>query len=455
MRIFITTVVMLAAKTFVFGQRSVDLAFKRSTLISLENIFKENYIFPDVSEKIAAHFEELWVKKYFDTVTSASSLAQVLTNELQMFNDKHLMVFANQLEITDSVENSLEGYITYYRNARFGSKGFMEAKKLQENVGFVSLWCFDGDAYKFVDGFMQLLSTSDALLIDLRGNNGGDPHLITYFLSYFFKKPTQLSSIYWKFSDETEEYWTLDSVNGIKQPDIPIYILTSDRTFSGGEFFCYEMQAQKRATLVGDTTRGGANPGGMFRINEKLEVFISTGRSINPITKSNWEGVGVIPDIVTAKDSTYKKALAMAKASAEEYRQKKMTFNTALIQELKTMLYSIGEKPSNDQEEKLRRSLKKCVDTGFLTEQNINDIGYNYLSSKQMVKAKLIFETNMLLFPNSAEAIDSYADALLHAGNKNGAITFYKKALRLAEKTKRPNLRDYKAHLKSAMSFKL
>ena len=102
--------------------------------------------------------------------------------------------------------------------------------------------------------------------------------------------------------------------------DIPLFIITSERTFSAAEEFSYNMQTQNRATLVGQTTGGGANPGGSRRINDNLSVFIPTGKAINPITKTNWEGVGVIPEEETSVEDAYDKALDLAQEAAEAYR---------------------------------------------------------------------------------------------------------------------------------------
>src|SRR5262249_31347733 len=99
-----------------------------------------------------------------------------------------------------------------------------------------------------------------------------------------------------------------------------VYVLTSARTFSAAEEFTYNLQAQKRATVVGETTGGGAHPGGTRPINEHFAMFVPTGRAINPITKTNWEGTGVKPDVAADADE--------ALAKAHELAVKKLLANT-------------------------------------------------------------------------------------------------------------------------------
>ena len=84
--------------------------------------------------------------------------------------------------------------------------------------------------------------------------------------------------------------------------------MTSRRTFSAGEELAYNLQALRRATVIGETTGGGANPGEEFRINEHFEMFVPTGRAINPVTRTNWEGTGVKPDIEVPEAQALKTA---------------------------------------------------------------------------------------------------------------------------------------------------
>ena len=146
---------------------------------------------------------------------------------------------------------------------------------------------------------MNYMAHTDALIIDLRNSNGAmSMHAIPFICSYFFETPTHLNDFYWREKEETIQTWTQTIVPGKKYLHKPIYIVTSGKTFSGAEEFAYDLKNLKRATLIGETTRGGANGGGTVRISDHFEIFIPSGRAINPITKTNWEGVGVVPDSV-------------------------------------------------------------------------------------------------------------------------------------------------------------
>jgi hypothetical protein len=144
---------------------------------------------------------------------------------------------------------------------------------------------------------MQAVAETDALIIDLRENRGSiDPSTIPFFSGYFFQDPVHLNDFYNHRTRDTTQSWSYGWVPGKRYLDKPVYILTSSRTFSGGEEFAYDFKNLKRATLLGETTRGGANPGGDVRANAHFRVFVPNGRAINPYTRTNWEGVGVSPD---------------------------------------------------------------------------------------------------------------------------------------------------------------
>ena len=107
-----------------------------------------------------------------------------------------------------------------------------------------------------------------------------------------------LNDFYWRESDEMRQFWTSPHVQGRRYgKDKPVYVLTSHDTFSAAEEFTYNLKNLKRATIVGETTGGGAHPGGPRRINRHFAVWVPAGRAINPITKTNWEGTGIEPDV--------------------------------------------------------------------------------------------------------------------------------------------------------------
>jgi len=144
---------------------------------------------------------------------------------------------------------------------------------------------------------MHFMAKADAIIIDLRSNQGGDPTMVQLISSYFFDERTHLNSFQMRDTSEIDQKWTLPHVPGPKLTDTPLFILTGWYTYSAAEEFAYNMQALERATLIGSTTGGAAHPTHNYRINDNFAVSIPFGRAVNPVTGTNWEGVGVEPDI--------------------------------------------------------------------------------------------------------------------------------------------------------------
>lgn len=293
--LFLAFAITLSAQEQLSSKAKVDLIDKVSKLLNY------NYVFPDVATKIEKHLKSQLAKGVFTSITNQAEFAEKLTSEMQSISkDKHMRCFSrNGRSINRQKRNSPLIGNEYDQMKNEQNFSFCRVGIVDNNIGVLDIYGFPGSksAEKSVDEAMKVISSVSALIIDLRRNGGRSPDLIRYISSYFFDKPTHINSIYWRATNKTDNFITSEKVNGKKLDDIPVYVLTSSFTFSGGEEFAYNFQTQKRGTLIGEVTGGGANPGDVFSVNVDFEIFIPTGRAINPITKTNWEGIGVRPDI--------------------------------------------------------------------------------------------------------------------------------------------------------------
>ncbi|TYA59008.1 S41 family peptidase [Formosa maritima] len=429
---------------------SLTSTYKLEVINNLSQLINDNYVFPDVAKKTEEHLKKQLLDGYFDAFNSNETFAVALTESVQSINkDKHMRIRSQQPSNLPemSSERMFKEHLDRMERSRVGNAGFNTVKILEGNVGYLDLRGFAGleTGKDMADAYMKLMSRTDAVIIDLSKNGGGSPSMVQYLCSYFFNQKLLLNSLYWREGDITQEFWTLDKVGGLKMPDVPLFIITSERTFSGAEEFSYNMQTQKRATLVGQTTGGGANPGGTMRINDNLYVFIPTGRAINPITKTNWEGVGVIPEIKTTIEDAYSKTLELAQNAAETYRIKRNETYNQLFADLNKELEQYVAGYSDSQ---ILEKLKICQEANLFNESDINALGYEFLMTYNKPKrAEAIFKANTLLYPNSANAFDSYGESLMVNGNIEASLKNYQKAVNLATLNKDENLELFQNNL--------
>ena len=429
---------------------AIDAEFKTATISQLGELVVENYVSEEVAVETYDHLKVLLKKGHFDKIDELEPFAEALTEAVQSINhDKHMRIKPLKKKGSHAEkEVTLADKYTYKLTGnRADLYGFMAAKKLEGNIGYLDLRGFAdvSIAAHIADNYMALLSSSDAIIIDLRKNGGGHPAMVQYLCSYFFADKVHLNSLYYREGDQTKEFWTID-VKGEKMEDTPLYILTSNKTFSGAEEFSYNMQTQKRATLVGEVTGGGANPGGNVKINDQLMVFIPTGKAINPITGTNWEGVGVKPHIETTADEAFDKAYELAKETVDKHRQVKLNTAKNLLNNLEHELASLNSNSS----QKVHKYLSSAIASHLLGEGEINMMGYEFLGKNQLNQAEAIFESNTKLFPNSANVYDSYAEALGLNSKTEQSIINYKKAVDTARKNENPQLEIFEANLRKA-----
>ncbi len=274
---------------------------------------RQRYVFPEVAEKMETAIRERLKKGEYDTLTSAKMLAQLLTDHLrEVCRDRHLGVryFVEAIPKRTGGGPSTEERERYRRMAGLRNFGFTKVERLPGNIGYLGLEGFEEAALaaETAAAAMNFLANTEALIIDLRRNGGGDPDMVALLCSYFFDDATHLNDIYDRPSNTTRQFWTLSHVPGKRYLGKEVYVLTSKSTFSAAEEFSYNLQSLKRATIVGETTGGGAHPTGSHRLNDHFMVRVPMARSINPVTKTNWEGTGVKPHVETPAEQAMKNA---------------------------------------------------------------------------------------------------------------------------------------------------
>jgi C-terminal processing protease CtpA/Prc len=322
----LTVLCLLALSSAVVGcaqpeqpDLTIDAATRTQVIDSIFKRLNESYVFPDVAKKMEQSIRERLDKKEYDQITSAKEFATKLTNDLQaVSHDKHLRVRYSHEAIPDRGqrrEPTAEEREQRRRDLTWMNHGFGKVERLPGNIGYLEFFNFMDEELgaDTVAAAMNFVNGTDALIIDMRRNGGGNPAMVALVCSYLFgAEPVHLNDLYWREANRTDEFWTRKEVAGKRYLNKDVYVLTSKRTFSGAEEFTYNLKNLKRATIIGETTGGGAHPGGGFRISEHFGMFVPTGRAISPITKTNWEGTGVTPDISVPADQALHVARIMA-----------------------------------------------------------------------------------------------------------------------------------------------
>ena len=303
----------------------LDAATKARIIDSLTTAMEARYVFPAKGTEAAKAIRRRFAAKQYDRITSAKEFGDSLTAHLQdVTHDLHVRVHYRHDPIPQmrDEEPPAAELARIREQERVRNYGFERVQRLAGNVGYLDLRSFSGDpdAQGTAIAAMNFLGHCDALIVDLRRNGGGSPAMIATLLTYLVAPDDRLNfnNFYRRASDQTDQWWTLPYVPGERLNGKPVWVLTSPRTGSAAEEFSYDIQTHKLGVTMGETTAGGANPGGMFRLNENFAAFIATGRAINPVTKTNWEGVGVKPDVpVAAADALREAHVAAVKKLIE------------------------------------------------------------------------------------------------------------------------------------------
>ncbi|MFB7355987.1 S41 family peptidase [Streptomyces gardneri] len=274
----------------------------------------EQYVFPEIAEQVAGLLQQRLAEGAYD-VDGAEELARLVTADLQSVNgDRHLRLKHHADPV--SPKQGAASLDAMRRDFDTSLGGAPRLQLLDGSIAVVELapmlfpleW-----AAEPLSAALTLASRAQALIVDLRANRGGDPDTVAFVCSYLLDQRTHLNTMHWRNGERSEQSWSLPHVPGARfGGSKPLYVLTSDSTFSAAEELAYNLQQLGRATVVGERTRGGAHPCKGWTVHPHLEATIPMGRAINPVSHTNWEGTGVQPDIPCATTDALDHAHALA-----------------------------------------------------------------------------------------------------------------------------------------------
>lgn len=296
--------------------RDVD---RREVVARVARLLEEQYVFPDRGRAMATTLRERLASGAYD-IHDGETFAQRITDDLQRVSeDGHLRVEYRAEPLPENEDEANAEHDAEEAERYYGAHlnfGFERAERLEHNIGLLDLRVFapvamGGDT---AAAAMRMLARTDALIIDLRRNGGGDGDMAALLASYLFDRGTRpLSGSYSRPEDRLTQSSTQPYVPGPRYGETkPVFLLTSKATFSAAESFAYDLRALGRVTVVGEPTGGGAHPFEYRKVHAHFVLWLVTGRSVNPITGTNWQTVGVQPDVAVPAEEALPRAIALA-----------------------------------------------------------------------------------------------------------------------------------------------
>jgi hypothetical protein len=304
----------------------LDAVARQKTIEAIKEKLTEYYVYPDVAAKMIAAMEEHQKKGDYNSIADGYQFADTLGNDLRaVSHDQHLFVAYNPFTLPDHGNPSSgphePGPVEQERFRAMLERQnctFSKVEILDHNIGYMKFGAFPPPEIcgPTVVAAMSFVAHTNALIFDLRDNHGGSPEMVDFMVSYLFSHSTHINDLTNRHDNDTHQFWTLPWVPGSRFADQPVYVLTSHSTFSGAEEFTFDLKTQKRATIVGETTGGGAHPVQGLPAGDHFTIGVPFGRPINPVTKGDWEGNGIEPDV--------KASAADALATAEKLAAEKL-----------------------------------------------------------------------------------------------------------------------------------
>ena len=280
----------------------LSMDYKKEVIRTLTEKMNAQYVDVKKAVQLESHLNSLMQKGFFNEVDSLIAFKSLIQKEGQALLDDQHFYLKTRKELDQMMARGK------------GSKGPPENRTeiLDDNIALIKIGSFVSNASK-IKKFMNLANDADACIIDLRDNRGGCPGCVRNVCNYFFDEATHINTLVYRDGERftEEESWT-EVLSHSKLTDKPVYVLINNNTASAAEEFAYDLQARNRAIIVGSKSRGASNPGNMEQINGNLFVFVSSGKPVNPVTKSNWSK-GIQPDVAIDDDLAFEKALSLLK----------------------------------------------------------------------------------------------------------------------------------------------
>ncbi|WP_400080964.1 S41 family peptidase [Winogradskyella sp. R77965] len=448
MKRFSTVLVLILINlTSCYAQKNKDVTPNEIKLIiekiadSLEFYYVDLYKAKQINTLLKANEKQ----GSYNTIKDPDTLAKKLTADLRYFSkDLHLWLgHKPKNEITKIAENTLDDY----SKGLSSNFGVQEVKILDGNIGYMNItsfsnWNFLEQTKSVMTSSLKFIENTDAIIFDVRNNSGGVPTLVAFLCSYLFEeKPVHLAQYYHRYRNDGYGLYTYKYISGKRLTKIPVFILVNNKSASAAEEFAYFLKHQKRAVVIGEATMGAGYGVMSHRLSNRFVINISSEEDINPITKTNFEGVGVIPNIKVERQDAFSTAISLAKKAASTYKVEKHKKLQTLIEKY----YRINENLNSYQ---IIHIIKECQKENLISRTDINRLGYKFLENNPSI-AESIFELNTKLYPQSSNVFDSYGDGLKANGKLEEALQAYKKAIEIGELIGSSNMAIYKANIKA------
>jgi hypothetical protein len=288
----------------------IDAQLVRESVVSTVELLNEIYVYPETARRVGIEMLRRLDSGAYDRIASKQEFADRISEELvELSGDGHMgvMVAEGDAPPTHVLKETVDRFRLNY--------GFQRVEVLDGNIGYLKINKFhqDEEAEQVADHALGFLGNTDALIIDLTECKGGSPELVRHLLSHFFADGTSLWSIIDRNGETIHEAVSKAGVgSGRFKRDFPLFVLTGPDTASAAELFAYALQSYGKAKSVGQGTVGIAHLVGAQSINQHFIGRFSTYRNSNPVTESDWEGVGITPDYPAAPDDRLVTAIRMA-----------------------------------------------------------------------------------------------------------------------------------------------